>query len=103
MVTPESRLKQQVEAELKRLKAAGQPVWWLKLAGHPLQRRGIPDYLVILDGLPLFVELKAARGRLTPLQKIRGEEIRRARAHWALVRSLDEFQAAIAQLAEKKP
>lgn len=89
-MTPETKLKNSITRWLKT-----QPVFFMKLHGGPLQLAGMPDLLVIVGGLAVFLELKAGRNEPTPLQRAM---IRRLREHGAaafVVRSLSEAQEAI--------
>jgi len=94
-MTPEGRLTGSVIERLRRYKRSGLAIWWLKLAGSPLQRRGMPDLLVVLDGFALFVELKAPGGEPTPLQQHRIKELEEAHAACCVCRSVEEFELFI--------
>lgn len=78
MSTPEQRLYQRVDRELRKLKAAGHEVWWMKMHGSPQQKRGVPDLCIVWYGRSVWFELKARGGVPTPLQVHRLEEIRAA-------------------------
>lgn len=52
-------LKDRVDARLKALKSAGAPIWWLKIHGGPMQRAGVPDYLLCVAGRFGAMELKS--------------------------------------------
>lgn len=43
--------------------------------------RGIPDILILLPGITLFIECKAEGGRLAPIQRAVHQEIERAGGH----------------------
>jgi Holliday junction resolvase len=79
------------------MKAARERGWWvLKLAAGPWQTPGLPDLLLIKDGVARFLEVKAAAGRVTPHQQAKMLEIERyAGARCDVVRSRDEALAAI--------
>jgi hypothetical protein len=87
----ESDLKRKVLEYLKQRAREGAPVWWTKLAGNPMQTRGLPDILVVYNGEAIFVELKTEKGKLTKLQDFRRHEIEFAGGRWYLIRSLEEF------------
>lgn len=61
---------------------------WLKIE----RRKGWPDRLLIKRGVYIWVELKTASGRLSPLQiKIR-EMLSRKGLRYEVVRSVQEFK-----------
>ncbi|SEA05261.1 holliday junction resolvase (hjc) [Eubacterium aggregans] len=59
--------EKQFELKVRRF-LEGRGCWVLKTWGGGMQRSGIPDLLVCCDGLFLGIELKAERGKPTPLQ-----------------------------------
>ena len=77
-MTPETKLKIAVIAHLKKLKAQGSPIWWLKLHGGAMQRAGVPDLLVVYQGRAFFFELKAPGAKAEPLQRHTINQIRKA-------------------------
>ncbi len=83
-MTPEGKLTRAVTRVLKKLKSEGLPIWWLKIHGGPMQVAGIPDLLVVVSGLSVFIELKAEGGKPSRLQLARLEEIKAAGA-WTAV------------------
>ena len=89
-MTPEARLTTAVVRRLKVMRAAGEPIWWLKLAGSPMQKRGVPDLLIIYKSRVVFVELKAPGGKLTPLQAQRIREIKAAGGEAVVCWTADE-------------
>jgi len=64
----EAQLTHRVIEYLRKLKRDGEPVWWLKIHGGPLQHAGVPDLLIVYHGVVLFVELKAPGKKPTRLQ-----------------------------------
>ena len=80
-MTPESKLLAAVTRYLRSLKASGVPIEWTKSAGSPMQKRGLPDLLVIISGpgrcRAIFIELKAPGRKPTRLQ---AEMLKRLRA-----------------------
>lgn len=75
---PEQRVFLQVKKYLDSLKAHGFPVWYYRTHGGGRTKRGLPDLCVVWCGLAVFIELKAAGGEATPIQKHRLAEIKRA-------------------------
>lgn len=86
----EATLTKQVTRELKRRK-----LWFVKLHGGPMQRAGLPDFLVVFDGHAIFLELKGDGGEVTKLQEITLARLRAAGATTAVVRSLDDLTDAL--------
>jgi len=52
--------------------------WFLKVWGGGLQKAGIPDLLMCVNGLFVSVELKSAAGSATELQKMNTKRINAA-------------------------
>ena len=87
-MTPEQQLTAAVVRRLKELRADGRRIWWAKLAGGPMQQRGLPDLLIVYNGRAVFAELKAGRNGPTRLQSIRIDDLRAAGAAAAVCLSL---------------
>jgi hypothetical protein len=55
----EHGLKKKCDLLLKRMQAAGEPIWYVKLhGGWVFQRVGLPDFLILAAGVLIAVELK---------------------------------------------
>jgi len=67
-MTPEAKVARIFRARVKQLGG-----WCIKVSG--IGKRGLPDYLVLLDGELFFVELKASGGRLTEIQRRMHEDL----------------------------
>lgn len=87
----ESSLRDQVMRWLK----AQPDVWVVKYPGGLYGRSGIPDILGACSGRFFAFELKTGKGRVSPLQELEIERIRRSGAHARVVRSLAEVQNSI--------
>jgi len=72
----------------RRLRQRG--VWYMKLHGSPMQRRGMPDLLVVFQGKAVFLEVKRPGAQPTPLQAHRLEELRAAGAVAEVVYGWDD-------------
>lgn len=94
-MTPEGKLTDAVNRQLKQLKAEGLPLFWLKLHGGPMQKRGVPDLLIVVAGRALFVELKAPGKEPSPLQRVRINEIRAAGGRALVAYCPDTVEAEI--------
>ncbi|MDE2102619.1 MAG: hypothetical protein KGL39_35565 [Patescibacteria group bacterium] len=75
---PEAKVLAAIVKELKRRQASGEPIWWLKVHGGPLQRAGVPDLHVTYYGQSLWLEVKAPGGEATVLQSDTMKRIRDA-------------------------
>jgi hypothetical protein len=84
-MTPEVKLYKSVKKALD-----GMDVWWMKIHGGPMQRPGVPDLLIVVDGLAVFVELKADGKNATPLQEHVMAGIRKAGGVAIVARSVEE-------------
>lgn len=62
---------------------------------------GVPDRIVILPGLrPVFVELKAEKGRLTALQKVQIDRLRTMRQDVRVLYGKEEVRNFLAECEE---
>lgn len=79
-MTPETQFKNQVQKWLisQGIYQAGTPKqkmtlpimgWFVKIWGGGMQKEGIPDILMCVNGVFVSLELKSATGRPTDLQK----------------------------------
>lgn len=66
-------------------------------------RKGWPDVTILHNGQVLCIELKAAKGRLSPEQRVVGDIIQRAGGFWAVARSLEETQECLSQWGRNWP
>lgn len=58
-------------------------------------RPGLADILVVKDGRPIFLEVKAAKGKQSPEQIDFGMDARAAGAAYHVVRSINDVQAEL--------
>lgn len=101
---------QLVNAITKRVKKVYPGSWVFKVHGGPMQVTGIPDLLIIVNGLLVAAEVKHqkpgeslahARDRATPGQRVQIGKINAAGAVAGVVTSADETLALIAQAFKK--
>jgi len=73
----ESELTHRFMTELKKQIPA---IWYSKIHGDPMQKRGIPDFLMCINGKFVAIEFKIFRYKLnvSPLQQHEMEKIGRA-------------------------
>lgn len=75
-------------------------VWCFKVAGGPMQQRGVPDIICSVNGAFVALEVKRPGiGRLTDLQALTIERIREAGGVAEVVTSVGEAAAVIDGLA----
>lgn len=67
-------------------------VWSMKVAGGPLQRRGIPDILGCRNGRMFAIELKAPKGKTSAIQDVELQRLAAAGSATCVARSLEEVQ-----------
>ena len=58
-------------------------------------RAGVPDILIVYEGIARFIELKSDKGRLSPEQKQCHDMLRAAGAWVSVCRSLDHVELAL--------
>ena len=79
-MTPETKFKNEVQKWLisQGIYQAGTPShrqtkpirgWFVKIWGGGMQKEGIPDILMCVNGIFISLELKSAKGRPSELQK----------------------------------
>ncbi len=79
-MTPETKFKNEVQKWLisQGIYQAGTPKqkqtlpikgWFVKIWGGGMQKEGIPDILMCVNGIFISLELKSAKGRPSELQK----------------------------------
>lgn len=96
VTTPEGRIKQRLRAMLLRHK-----VWFFLPGNNGFGKSGIPDFIAIVRGMFVGIEVKADRTKVpTALQYKCAKEIRAAGGVWFLVyddetiRGVEEFICA---------
>lgn len=70
-------------------------VFIYKVHGNMYQKSGIPDLSMIVDGIPIYIEVKWGKGKPSPLQLQVMEEIRRAGGYAATCWSVAEANTFI--------
>lgn len=74
-------------------------VWCFKVAGGPMQQRGVPDIICCVNGSFVALEVKRpGMGRLTELQALTIERIRDAGGVAEMVTSVEEAAAVIEEV-----
>jgi hypothetical protein len=74
--------------------------WQMKVHGHLGQRPGVPDIIACIQGRFVAIELKGARGRVTPQQE---QEIRRIRAAGGIAGVARSLEDVVTLLQEVLP
>lgn len=92
MKGPESKIVADIVKYLKHLRTNGQKVVWFKVHGSPMQQAGMPDFIIVIGGRTLWVEVKSSSGKVTPLQQHTIQQIMAAGGEVVVVRSLTELQ-----------
>lgn len=87
----ESKVTKAIMAYLKK-----RGVWCFKVAGGPMQQRGVPDIICCMGGVFVALEVKRPDvGRLTDLQALTIERIRDAGGVAEVVTSVEEAAAVL--------
>ena len=74
-------------------------IWCFKVAGGPMQQRGVPDIVCCVNGAFVALEVKRpGLGRLTDLQALTIERIREAGGVAEVVTSVEEAAAVIEEV-----
>ena len=99
MTTPEGRITKHIRAWLQGSRAMGDKIWWMKLHGGPMGTAGAPDWHVLWEGVPIYIEVKRPGKKLTKLQESRMREIRRA---GGIAFDVDSFTEFLNMMGEAK-
>ncbi len=89
-MTPEAKVLKAVTGYMADLKREGALIWWTKLHGGPMQRRGLPDLLVVYEGEAVFMEIKKPGGKATKLQAYIIAQVQAAGGRGGVVTSVQE-------------
>jgi streptogramin lyase len=91
-------LEKDIEAHLvRRVRDAGGVAYKFTSPAH----RGVADRLVVLPGGRIwFVEVKKLGGRLSPLQRVFLDEIKKLGCNYQIVWSKEDVDAFVASLSE---
>ena len=89
---PEAKLTAAVMRLLDEIKKSGEPIFYVKIAGGPRQKRGLPDLHITYCGWSVWLELKAPGEDATPLQSAMLHRIRAAGALATVVWSVSEVE-----------
>ena len=85
------------KAIMAYLKSRG--IWCFKVAGGPMQQRGVPDIICSVNGAFVALEVKRPEvGQLTDLQALTIERIREAGGVAEVVTSVEEAAAVIEEV-----
>jgi hypothetical protein len=93
--TPEGRLTDQCRRHLEKMRASGRAVWYMKVHGGPMQKAGVPDFLIVLDGRLHAIELKRPGAKATPLQALTMRKIATAGGVTGVATTLNEFRSLL--------
>lgn len=94
-MTPEARLIAAIVRRLRKRKLEGEPLWWVKTHGSPMQRAGVPDLLICHRGRFVAVEAKTGANAPTRLQMHQIGQMVRAKAVVRVMRDADEIDALL--------
>lgn len=94
-MTPEAKLTKQITEYLDWLRSFGEQIWWMKIHGGPMQRAGVPDTLVVIHGVPLFLEIKVGDSEPSKLQLEIMRRIEAAGGTCRVVYTLDDAKDAV--------
>lgn len=93
----EHALTRAIRAEIKKRKAAGEPVWARKLHGSAYQR-DLPDWLICYAGMFVVIETKVGGNTLTPGQRKILLDIAQAGGRCSVRTSLASVREALDEL-----
>ncbi len=67
--TPEGKVLAAIVKHLRKKQLSGEPLFFARISGSPLQRRGLPDLHITYYGQSIWVEVKAPGKKPTALQQ----------------------------------
>lgn len=94
---PEAKITQKI---IKRLKENFPGVIVVKLHGGGYQKAGLPDIVVMYQGITLWIEIKNPKSDTTKLQQKFLLRIIEQRGHAGIARSPDEAEEMLTMLLE---
>lgn len=59
---------------------------------------GVPDICGVYKGHSIWIEVKSAVGKLSPIQVRCGAKIKKSKGHWLLARSVEDVKDLIKEL-----
>lgn len=86
-MTPEAQLKTDIRRYLEGIGA-----FWSNVQGGPGSKPGDPDMVICFKGRYVALEAKSPVGVLSPIQKARRDEIRKAGGIYGVVRTIEEVK-----------
>jgi hypothetical protein len=92
---PEAKLRAQIYRRLKKL-----GIFYLPIVGHPAQTRGIPDLILIINGLFVGIELKAGKNKQSESQVEMEKKITKAGGKYYVVRSVAGLMEVLDDLSD---
>lgn len=93
-MTPEKQITNAIIRILKRTPN----LWYVKLHGGPMQQAGLPDLCLVVNGMSVWIEVKAPGGTVSPLQERTMGQIRDAGGLTFVVRSSGEVEQILSEL-----
>jgi hypothetical protein len=91
----ETTITNAIRSYLTSLRKSGSPIWFYKVHGNQYQMAGVPDWHILLTGIPFYIEVKAP-GRLpTPLQRHMMKQIALAGGRVGVVHSVNELKGLL--------
>lgn len=91
----EATVTRRIVTYLKRLKQSGEPIWFCKLHGGPMQQAGLPDLIVLHRGRLLAIEIKRPGGKATLLQQHTLAEMEHAGATAVVAHNVEDVIQAL--------
>jgi hypothetical protein len=100
--TPESRVKDEVMREFRRLRSSGLPVDVFRRQAGGFSPDGLPDLYAVVGGIHLEIELKSDDGDLRPEQATWKERLIADGAEYVLARSAADVAEAVSRILKRK-
>lgn len=93
----ETAVKDKIEALLRERK-----IWFVKVHGEAMQKRGIPDLICCYEGRFVALEVKDKGNFATPLQRYELARIAKAGGEQAVVYSVADVEKVLEGMAAKR-
>lgn len=88
--TPENKVKAWVKKLLDHYIHAGEPVTYFSVMPSPYTTRGVSDFVVIIQGLCVCLEIKARGRKPTDIQAYFGKRVEEAGGEYIVVAGSDD-------------
>lgn len=93
MIAPLSKSESKIQSEILRYLSHLDQSYFFKTI--VCNKAGVPDIVGVYKGIPIYIEVKSLRGKMSELQLLTREKLLKAKAIHIVARELDDVKALI--------